>query len=356
MSHNVTNGLKWPNRPAIKISLNSFNGFLRSNLPCGIRSNQQPNAGSTSRADKIRSQNLHNRPRYARFLHNRPGYAVLAPPFLSLNAPVYRPRYAVFGGHFNPLATPASVDPKTSEVVHYLFSFRGRRLGEKYLNRRLIPWLCEKAGVPLRDARGNITSHRARSTIASMLYNAKEPLTLFELQAWLGHHSPNSTQYYAKQSPTKVAKSYEKAGYFGRNIRMVEVLIDQEAIKSGEASNGLPWRFYDLGHGYCLYEFFEQCPHRMACAHCAFYRPKGSTQAQLLEGKANLLHMLQAIPLSEEERAAVEDGITSMEKLCQQLADVPTPAGPTPNQLALENESRQTVIPVERIQRRKQSK
>ncbi len=135
---------------------------------------------------------------------------------------------------------PASVDPKTSEVVHYLFSFRGRRLGEKYLNRRLIPWLCEKAGVPLRDARGNITSHRAHSTIASMLYNAKEPLTLFELQAWLGHHSPNSTQYYAKQSPTKVAKSYEKAGYFGRNIRMVEVLIDQEAIKSGEASNGLP--------------------------------------------------------------------------------------------------------------------
>jgi len=251
---------------------------------------------------------------------------------------------------------PASVDPKTSEVVHYLFSFRGRRLGEKYLNRRLIPWLCEKAGVPLRDARGNITSHRAHSTIASMLYNAKEPLTLFELQAWLGHHSPNSTQYYAKQSPTKVAKSYEKAGYFGRNIRMVEVLIDQEAIKSGEASNGLPWRFYDLGHGYCLYEFFEQCPHRMACAHCAFYRPKGSTQAQLLEGKANLLHMLQAIPLSEEERAAVEDGIISMEKLCQQLADVPTPAGPTPNQLALENESRQTVIPVERIQRRKQSK
>jgi hypothetical protein len=189
-----------------------------------------------------------------------------------------------------------------------------------------------------------------------MLYNAKEPLTLFELQAWLGHHSVTSTQHYAKKSPTKVAKSYEKAGYFGRNIRMVEVLIDQEAIKSGAAANGVPWRFYDLGHGYCLYEFFEQCPHRMACARCAFYRPKGSTQAQLLEGKANLLHMLEAIPLSEEERAAVEDGIKSMEKLCQQLADVPTPAGPTPNQLALANQSRQAVIPVERIHRRKQSK
>jgi len=34
-----------------------------------------------------------------------------------------------------------------------------------------------------------------------------------------------------------------------------------------------------------------------------------------------------------EERAAAEDGIEAMEKLCQQLANVLTPAGPTPNQL-----------------------
>ena len=43
---------------------------------------------------------------------------------------------------------------------------------------------------PTADVRGNITSHRARSTIASQLYNAKEPMTLFELQAWLGHRIP----------------------------------------------------------------------------------------------------------------------------------------------------------------------
>jgi phenylpyruvate tautomerase PptA (4-oxalocrotonate tautomerase family) len=43
--------------------------------------------------------------------------------------------------------------------------------------------LCAKAGVPAADVRGKITSHRARSTIASQLYNAKEPMTLFELQA-----------------------------------------------------------------------------------------------------------------------------------------------------------------------------
>jgi hypothetical protein len=223
----------------------------------------------------------------------------------------------------------------------------------RYLNNSLIPLLCKKGGVPEADARGDITSHRARSTIATQLYNAKDPMTLFELQEWLGHRWVGSTQQYAKLKPTKVAKSYEKAGYFARNVRTIEVLIDQDVIKSGAAAAGEPWRFFDLGHGYCLYEFFDACPHRMACARCSFYRPKGSTQAQLLEGKANLLHMLQEIPLSEEERAAVEDGIAAMEHLCQQLADVPTPAGPTPNQLVMGKGELKTVIPIEKVRRKR---
>jgi len=107
--------------------------------------------------------------------------------------------------------------------------------------------------------------------------------------------------------------------------------------------DGEVWKFYDLGHGYCTYDFFEQCPHRMACAKCAFYRPKGSSQAQLLEAKANLQRMLQAIPLSEDERAAVEDGLTAIEQLSVQLLDVPTPAGPTPRQLATQTIAEQAI-------------
>ena len=109
--------------------------------------------------------------------------------------------------------------------------------------------LCRKAGVPAADVRGNITSHRARSTIASQLYNAKEPMTLFELQAWLGHRSPQSTQFYAKITPATLTRAYDDAGYFSRNIRTIEVLIDRDAVASGAAATGEPWQHYDLGHG-----------------------------------------------------------------------------------------------------------
>ena len=228
---------------------------------------------------------------------------------------------------------PSTVDTKTGELVNYLFTYRSYRVGLDYLNRTVIPLLCYKAGVPLQDARGSITTHRARSTIASQLANAKDPMTLLELQQWLGHRSPESTRHYVMVSPTKLAKSYTDAGYFGRNVRTIEVLIDQAVVTSGAAATGEPWKFYDLGHGYCTYDFFDQCPHRMACAKCAFYRPKGSSQAQMLEAKANLLRMKQEIPLSEEEQAAIDDGLAALEKLCEKLADTPTPAGPTPRNL-----------------------
>src|SRR6266576_3821137 len=103
---------------------------------------------------------------------------------------------------------PAVLDRKTSERVHLLFSYRAQGIGRQYLNIRVIPALCAEAGVPTADVRGNITSHRARSTIASQLYNAKEPMTLFELQAWLGHRELSSTQHYAKISPATLTRAY----------------------------------------------------------------------------------------------------------------------------------------------------
>ena len=231
-------------------------------------------------------------------------------------------------------AQPKMIDRKTAEQADFLFAYRARRVSKHYINEKIIPMLCAKAGVPSADVRGKITSHRARSTIASQLYNAKEPMTLFELQAWLGHASPESTQHYAKITPNTLTRAYQDAGYFERNVRTIEVLIDRDAIASGQAEAGEPWQHYDLGHGLCSYTFFEQCQHRMACAKCDFYIPKNSSRAQLLEAKANLQRMLVAIPLTDDERAAVDDGQEALDKLLERLADTPTPAGATPRELA----------------------
>jgi integrase len=232
-------------------------------------------------------------------------------------------------------AQPPMLDRKTGERVDFLFAYRARRIANAYINLTVIPTLCRKAGVPRADVRGTITSHRARSTIASQLYNAKEPMTLFELGQWLGHRSLEMVQHYAKIHPTRLAKAYRDAGYFTRNMRTIEVLVDRDAVTSGAAAQGAPWQYYDLGHGWCTYTFFEQCPHRMACARCDFYAPKASTKGQLLEAKDNLQRMTSTIPLTDDERAAVEDGQAALDQLLARLADVPTPAGPSPRDLGI---------------------
>jgi hypothetical protein len=43
--------------------------------------------------------------------------------------------------------------------------------------------------------------------------------------------------------------------------------------------------------------------------------------------------ILIEIPLTEEERAAVEDGQIAVDRLLERLAAVPTPSGPTPRVL-----------------------
>lgn len=247
-------------------------------------------------------------------------------------------------------AQPGTLDRKTGEHVDMLYAVRGHPVAKSYINRTIIPALCAKAGVPSSDVRGNITSHRARSTIASQLYNAKEPMNLFELQAWLGHKDPATTQHYAKISPNTLSKAYTEAGYFARNIRTIEVLIDRDAVTSGTATTGQPWQHYDLGHGWCSYSFFEQCQHRMACARCDFYTPKDSSKAQLLEASGNLQRMLATIPLTDDERAAVDDGHTAVTALLDRLTDVPTPAGPTPREIG--TPATVTMLPILEVRHR----
>ena len=73
-------------------------------------------------------------------------------------------------------------------------------VAKNYMNRSLIPSLCAKAGVPTADVRGNITS--TYSTIASELYNAKEPMTLFRAAGLVGTR-PHRTRPALRGEPTR---------------------------------------------------------------------------------------------------------------------------------------------------------
>ncbi len=68
-----------------------------------------------------------------------------------------------------------------------------------------------RESVPDHDRKGRFTVHRARSTIATQLANAKEPMSPWELKEWLGHNSIRSTEWYVNQRPMTLAKKYAVA-------------------------------------------------------------------------------------------------------------------------------------------------
>jgi hypothetical protein len=91
----------------------------------------------------------------------------------------------------------------------------------------------------------------------------------------------------------------------------------------------------------------------MACAKCPFYRPKLGTRDQLVEGKANLIRMLEFVQLTEDEKLLVTEGIELHQELIEKLADMPTPAGPTPRELEAQRQEEAGVIPIKNVWRTK---
>jgi len=99
------------------------------------------------------------------------------------------------------------------------------------------------AGLPRGDARGRITIHRARSTMASELYNARNPWPCSSCRPGSAI-APRSrrTTTYIQITPTRLARAYVEAGDFTQNLRTIEVLIDREAVHSGSAATGTAWQ------------------------------------------------------------------------------------------------------------------
>jgi hypothetical protein len=215
-----------------------------------------------------------------------------------------------------PAYQPRLLDKKTNELVDFLFCYRGHPIARDYLNNTLIPILCKRAGLPRADERGNITSHRARATLATLLYNAPEGLSLFELMKWLGHNNPATTQQYTRIKPTKLAAAYSKAE---RNSRLIEARVETKADEEGNVKI-----YYVLGdHGWCSNADWASCLYRMSCIKCPFFVPK--EQAQLIEARATMKRFLEVVNLTPEEIAAAQEDLAKLDETLERTREQPRP-------------------------------
>lgn len=83
----------------------------------------------------------------------------------------------------------------------------------------------------------------------------------------------------------------------------------------------------------------------MVCARCDFYVPKNSTRGQWLQTQDRLLNMLQEIPLSKEEHAAVDGDVEAMNRLLERLKEIPPPSK------TQQYTSQPSIIAVEQVRR-----
>jgi len=205
------------------------------------------------------------------------------------------------------------VDGRTGEKVNYLFQFRGKQAGSAMLNRTIIPVLCARAGVPVEDSRGRITSHRGRASAVTALASVPQGMTLHELMEWSGHSCPRSTLHYIRIRPTRLAASFVKADKISH---MISVLIDHDSQSMTDTGPAL---YYDLGALYCTNPFWSSCPHRMACIGCDFSLPKSSSRALALESKTSIRRYLEEVPLTPDEQAIAENDIEKIDTFVSRI-------------------------------------
>jgi integrase len=217
---------------------------------------------------------------------------------------------------------PRSVDRVTQRPTDYLFCNRGRILDRAFLNRILIPILLDKGGLDAKDSRGAITSHRARTTLATKLYSPKSGMATVEVMKWLGHTDLATGRYYVELTPMRLMTAFHRSVALSENLRFVGVLADTHP------GPGEPVLRYDLGHGWCTNPAYAMCAHRMACARCSFYEPATAMREQFERQAGRYLRLLHELRLADDEKAAVSGDREAVQRLLDRLRDEPTPGSP----------------------------
>ncbi len=208
------------------------------------------------------------------------------------------------------------IDRKENKPIDYLFMRRNQLMGADFLNRSLIPLLCKVAGLvdehgdPLRDTVGNITSHRARSTLATWL--RRNGLSLTYISKLLGHTDLRSLPWYLREDKHQFARTIRKHNPLER---MVTAILDTNALKRGASE---PAIFYYLGDGpegkphLCASPDYQMCVHQMRCTECEMH--VDAEQAEIIARRPGVLTIEVHIPtppqlahvLDQEEELGME--------------------------------------------------
>jgi hypothetical protein len=187
-------------------------------------------------------------------------------------------------------------DHKDRELAALLFTRRGKRMGATFLNRRLIPLLCAKAGVERRDAEGAYTAHRGRSARISMLHACG--LELDDLAAHAIHKDTRTIRKYARRHPVHLHRRLARADTLST---VIEGLYDPDAAPRGaQAERWFLGYNADGAPQFCALPAHHTCPHRLDCVRCGLFL--GGDRARLVHDDPTLLAVTAEVPMTEAQR------------------------------------------------------
>jgi len=214
-------------------------------------------------------------------------------------------------------------DHKDRQFAELLFTHRGKRMGATFLNRRLIPVLCAKAGVERRDAEGAYTAHRGRSARISMLHACG--LALDDLAAYAIHKDTRTMKKYARRHPIHLHRRVAQADTLST---VIEGLYDPDAAQRGAPA--VRWFLgYDAGGApqFCGLPAHHTCPHRMDCSRCGLFI--GGDRARLVHDDPTLLKVTAELPMTEAQRLLTEGQHAAAERALVALREVAPPVPPS---------------------------
>lgn len=217
----------------------------------------------------------------------------------------------------------ALFDAKDREYADLLFAHRGKGLCSTFLNRRLIPLLCRRAGVNPRDAEGAYTAHRGRSARISMLHGCG--LELDDLAAYAIHKDTNTIKKYARRHPIHLHRKVAQADTLST---VIEGLYDPSAALRGDPS--VRWFLgYDAAGTpqFCGLPAHQTCPHRLDCVRCGLFI--GGERARLIHDDPSLLKVTAEIPMTEAQRLLNTGQRDAAEQALAKLNGIAPPVPPS---------------------------